>query len=648
MTSQKLDSITPALAYRLSGEVEGELRTFQLTSNTTCIGSHKENDLVLRVAGVSRRHVVLNQVDGKLWVEDRGSKNGTWINGYRVTRAPMEVGDELSVGSVALRLEDAHPQDACLALSFSTEDRETLPWTRSGRDLRETDLLHDESAVMSPLLRCLEALVEALTSTHASRWVDALDVLLEHLGCSGAAVLSWRQEQEPTLLALTGDLDVIRGALDHHALDLRRARDRSLSLGAWQHEVLGGGPVAGRPVAGIQPLSRDEAGALVLTGDFPERATCGPLLRFVGLLLVHLGPLSIAEPIEERQRSAVRLSFPEGHVAGRSSAIELLYREMETVCSGSYPILILGETGSGKEMISRTLHRSSPRNEKPFVAVNCAAIPADMIEAEMFGVARGAATGVSHRPGCFSRADGGTLFLDEVGELHPDLQAKLLRALEYGEVQPVGGKVLKVDVRVISATNVDLEQRIKDGGFRADLYYRLAASVIQIPPLRQRRDDLPILIQHFVERFAAELDLQVRGVTQRAFDLLLDYPWPGNVRELQHELRRAVQKMTPQQALDSSLLSDKILHTGQPPITSDLAMGDEPVEPTPTHPPEDPSTGDTGEPATLVLKDRVAVVERQVISEALSKAGGNKTLAAQLLQISRNTLATKMAQYDLS
>ena len=640
-TLKNLDPLTPATpAYRLSGEVEGEFRTFQLTSSTTCIGSHKENDVVLRVAGVSRRHVVLNQVDGRLWVEDRGSKNGTWINGYRVTRAPMEVGDELSVGSVALRLEDAHPQDACLALSFATEDRETLPWTRSGRDLRETDLLHDESAVMSPLLRRLEDLVEALTSSQASRWVDALNVLIEHLGCSSAAVLSWRHGQEPTLLAITGEIDVIRGALDHHAADLRKAHDRALSLGAWQLEVLSGGPVAG-----IQPLSENETGALVLTGDFPERATCGPLLRFVGLLLTHLGPLSIAEPVKGRERIGVRLNFPEGHVAGRSPAIELLYREMETVCSGSYPILILGETGSGKEMISRTLHRTSPRSENAFVAVNCAAIPADMIEAEMFGVVRGAATGVAPRPGCFSRADGGTLFLDEVGELHPDLQAKLLRALEYGEVQPVGGKVLKVDVRVLSATNVDLEQRIKDGGFRADLYYRLAASVIQIPPLRQRREDLPILIQHFVERFAAELDLQVRGVTQRAFDLLLDYPWPGNVRELQHELRRAVQKMTPQQALDSSLLSDKIVQAAQAPAPRDPHSHGEPRPEEASSP--DPATADPQEPETLVLKERVAVVEQKVISEALAKAEGNKTLAAQLLQISRNTLATKMAQHDL-
>ena len=618
-----------ALAYRLSGEVDGEPRTFQLTSSTVRIGSHKENDVVLRVAGVSRRHVVLTQVDGRLWVEDRGSKNGTWINGYRVTRATMELGDELSVGSVALRLEGAHPQDARLALSFAGDGRETQPWTRSSRDLRETDFLHDESTVTSPVLRPLQSFVEALASPRATRWVDSLDVLLTHLGCSAVAVLSWRQGEDPALVAVTGDVDGIRRALDQHTVPLSRARDRAAELGVWQLEVISGGPVAG-----MQPLSRDEAGALLLTGEFPERATCGPLLRLLGLLVTHLGPLNAAEPSAQTE-PGIRLSFPEGHVAGRSPEIERLYREMETVCSGSYPILILGETGSGKEMISRTLHSSSPRGDQAFVAVNCAAIPADLIEAEMFGVVKGAATGVAPRPGCFVRADGGTLFLDEVGELHPDLQAKLLRALEYGEVQPVGGKLVQVDVRVISATNVDLERRIQDGGFRADLYYRLAASVIQIPPLRQRREDLPILIQHFVERFAAELDLHVRGVTQRAFDLLLDYPWPGNVRELQHELRRAVQKMTPQQALDSSLLSEKFLHVPEPVEQTALSAGEHPV--TPAEPPK-----------TLVLKERVAEVEREVIAAALTKAEGNKTLAAQLLQISRNTLATKMAMYDLT
>ena len=495
-------------AYRLTGEIGDRKCSFQLATPTLTVGSHRDNDLVLPVSGISRRHAVLRITDGQVTVEDRGSKNGTWINGRRIGRAQLAKGDELSLGGVILRLETSHPEDARLALSF---DGPSLP--------------ADDS--------------------------------------------SWA--------------------------GLRDSRDTEM-------------------------VSR-AAGS-----------SAGPSPR------------------------APRLNFPDGHVVGRSTGIQRLYRDMEAVAGGRYPILILGETGSGKEMISRTLHRSSPRRELPFVTVNCAAIPADLIEAEMFGVAKGAATGVEARPGCFARADGGTLFLDEVGELHPDLQAKLLRALEYGEVQPVGGKVMQMDVRVISATNVDLERQIADGRFRADLYYRLAASVVQAPPLRHRREDLPLLIQHFVERFADELDLRVRGVTQRALDLLVQYPWPGNVRELIHELLQAVQKIASYQALDSSLLSDKVRRHNQNEPSRDEPNQDEPspelrAATDPVEPPsaESPRASGEHEPLPhLILKQHVAEVEKRIVAMALERADGNRTLAAQLLQISRNTLATKMALYGLA
>ncbi len=488
-------------AYRLTGEVGGRACSFQLTSSSLTVGSHRDNDLVLPVSGISRRHAVLRIDEGRVTVEDRGSKNGTWINGRRIGRGRLAKGDELTLGAAVLRLEVTHPEDARLALSFG------------GPSLGLDD----------------------------SSWAG-----------------------------------------------LRDSRETEMVSGATKPGSTASGSAARLP----------------------------------------------------------RLSFPEHHVVGRSPRIQRLYRDMEAAAGGRYPILILGETGSGKEMISRTLHSSSPRTDGPFVTVNCAAIPADLIEAEMFGVVKGAATGVEARPGCFARADGGTLFLDEVGELHPDLQAKLLRALEYGEVQPVGGQVTRVDVRVISATNVNLERQIADGGFRADLYYRLAASVVRVPPLRHRREDLPLLIQHFVERFAGELDIKVRGVTQRALDLLMFYPWPGNVRELIHELLQAVQKIATYQALDSSLLSDKVRRFRRREHAASTE-GTEPLEhPAPADAPQAQTTHEA--PEHLILKQHVAEVEKRIISLALAKAEGNRTLAAQLLQISRNTLATKMALYDLT
>lgn len=252
-------------------------------------------------------------------------------------------------------------------------------------------------------------------------------------------------------------------------------------------------------------------------------------------------------------------------------------------------------------------------------------------------MAKGAATGVSARNGCFARANGGTLFLDEIGELHLELQAKLLRALEYGEVQPVGGPLTKVDVRVLAATNVDLEQKIDDGAFRADLYYRLAADIVRIPSLRQRQEDLPALIQGFVQRFSNSRGIRVRGISQKALDLLLAYAWPGNVRELQHELRRAVQRATSGQVLDSSLFAGNITRGDSKPVAD--------ISDTGTVPPELSSLADR---ESLDLRERLAEVETELIREALKRTDGNKREAAKLLGISRNTLAAKAVLYGIS
>src|SRR2546425_5399117 len=232
------------------------------------------------------------------------------------------------------------------------------------------------------------------------------------------------------------------------------------------------------------------------------------------------------------------LAFAEGYVPGHSPAILELYEEMRALVGGEGPVLLRGETGVGKEHLAHVLHASSARRAGPFVAVNCAAIPAELMEAEMFGIAKGVATGVVERPGKFQLANGGTLFLDEIGDMPLALQAKLLRALQGGEIEPVGGTPVRVDARVVTATNSDLDEKMEQGQFRRDLYYRVAGFVLRVPPLRERREDIPALVQAMLGVFAREIGRPTPPISAAAVRALAAYSWPGNVRELEHEVRR--------------------------------------------------------------------------------------------------------------
>ena len=230
------------------------------------------------------------------------------------------------------------------------------------------------------------------------------------------------------------------------------------------------------------------------------------------------------------------------NMIGKSRKMQKIYEMVRVVAGSDATVLIRGETGTGKELIARAIHRYSTRRNRNFVSINCAAIPATLLEAELFGYEKGAFTGaVTQKPGMFERADGGTLFLDEIGEIAPEIQVKLLRALQEGEFDRMGStKTQKVDVRIITTTNRDLEKAMKEGLFRSDLFYRLNVIPIMLPSLRERKDDIPLLINHFIGKFAEKNGKEIKNVSPSALSGLMNYDWPGNVRELENVIERAV------------------------------------------------------------------------------------------------------------
>lgn len=461
----------PALTWRLRGHLGGKEHVFELTPGREYrVGSSARSDLWLPGLGVSREHGLLRMTPGGPVVLDRGSKNGTFVDGRRVERAGLIPGAVVAFGPVELLLEAVDDEDLALAISF---------------------------------------------------------------------------------------------------------------------EIQGPPPRPQRPT-----VSR-------------ETVSCAP---------------GAAE--------ASTLTLPPGHVRGRSNAMAALYRRMAAVTASSLPVLVVGETGVGKEGLVRILHDSGPRRAGPLVTLNCAAVPTELFEAELFGIGRGVATGVDPRPGKVRAAHGGTLFLDEIGEMPLPLQAKLLRVLQENEIQPLGLAAETVDVRVVAATNVNLERRMALGDFRRDLYYRLAGSVLKVPPLRSRRSDIPALVEHFVRRASGDAGLGIRGVTVKAMSALLSHDWPGNVRELELAVHRAV------------------LHTADGGVIDAHRVGPfaPSTDPASSAQPRSPNGDGSG---ALALEKQLNALEGSLIRRALGRTRGRQNRAAELLGISRSGLARRLERLGI-
>lgn len=310
-------------------------------------------------------------------------------------------------------------------------------------------------------------------------------------------------------------------------------------------------------------------------------------------------------------------------IIGESSAMKAVFAALQKVIDTRVTVLIEGETGTGKELIASAVHYQSRRRDRLFVVQNCAALPETLLESELFGHKKGAFTGAdADKKGLFELADGGTMFLDEIGEMPLSLQSKLLRVLQEGEIRPLGsGTTRKVDVRIVAATNRNLEEEVKAGRFRQDLYYRLQVFPIRLPALRERRDDIPLLAHHFLKRYSAELGKPVAGFSQQAMELLMSYQWPGNVRELENEVQRLVIQAEPGGYILPTDLSPRIRN-----IEGVL---------------------DKIRPPRGTLKDMMEHIEKWLLIEALREHGGNKSATAKALGITREGLHKKLKGYGI-
>jgi DNA-binding NtrC family response regulator len=310
-----------------------------------------------------------------------------------------------------------------------------------------------------------------------------------------------------------------------------------------------------------------------------------------------------------------------GRLVGTSAGMQEIYRLIEVAAPTPAPVLISGESGTGKELVARTLHDLSPRAKGPFVAVNCAAIPETLLESEIFGHEKGAFTGaLERRPGCFELAHEGTIFLDEIAEMNPGTQAKFLRILQDGTVRRLGGRTeIKVDVRVLAATNKDPVKAIQEGTFREDLYYRLNVVSLALPPLRERRDDIPALVQAFIEEFNTRYDKRIRSLDESVLSGLIAQPWPGNVRELRNTIERAVIVCE----------GDTILPKHIPPSPALRSV----------------ESADGPDAVTFRVGTSLEDAEKALILKTLAANGNNKTRAADVLGISLKTLHNKLKAY---
>ena len=580
-------------------------------------GRHVENDLQLRDHQASRQHVQFSLAAERWSITDLGSTQGTLVNGARIDTHVLQDNDRIQVGNVLLTfVAEGDPHE--IVHQQVTENRPPAQGDGADRRLR---LVYDLSRAVGALEDADELLGRMLAA------------ILEVLGCERAMAGLIGDEEDGGLRrvvrvrgSLREDVVVSRAMIEamtvrRQGIILRNAGDREVPQTLVREGILS--------AMGVPLQAGSRLFGFLYVDDRSHFDRFSPQdLDF----LTSLGHLTAAA-LESANRfhrvaalaEALVANNPTDELIGASAPMRQLRAQIQRYgASAGTNILIRGESGTGKELVARALHAVSPRAEQPFVAINCAAIPDAMIESELFGYVRGAFTGANRdRRGRFALADRGTLFLDEIGDLPLGAQATVLRAIEEGEIQPLGSeRTLHVNVRIIAATHRDLLTEIAEKRFREDLYYRLNVVEIETPPLRSHDEDIGLLAQTLLCSLAASMGKRIQGLTEAALGALRRHPWPGNVRELRNEMERAAIN-TESAIVDISDLSPKL---------RSAVKGPPPSEPT----------------ATLAERfNQLEPMERQLIEEALHAARGNLAEAARLLGITRVMMKRRVERFGL-
>lgn len=536
-----------------------------LTLEESSVGRDPNNVVAISDPSVSRKHcLVRREGDDRFQIRDLESRNGTLVNGVAIKEYWLRHGDEIATGDSAFVFLVEEDERALPASRVEFDDRKPTAETRviNPKDVvyLQPDRLLRELPSGSPLPRNLSALLKISRVVHAIRDLEELqaqllDLIFEVIPAGrGAILLSEGANSDFNSLYArtrhTGQHQLVRVSrtIAHHVLKENVAIlgvDIAASDALRAVESLAGSEVRSLLCVPLSVFDRT-IGCIYLDSTTSANRFHEEHLQLMaaiaGISAVALDNARRAQWLElENQRLTMEVR-QEQNLVGEGARMKEIFQFLGRVAPTDSTVLIEGESGTGKELAARALHRNSPRANKPFVAINCAAIPETLLESELFGHERGAFTGAAaQKKGKLEVAEGGVVFLDEIGELAPALQVKLLRVLQERELDRVGGThPIKIDVRVIAATNRDLQEAVRKAEFRQDLYYRLAVVKLTMPPLRERREDIPMLTRHFVQKNALRCKVKAKPVSQEAMAALKNYDWPGNVRELENAIERAL------------------------------------------------------------------------------------------------------------
>ncbi|HVH27915.1 MAG TPA: sigma 54-interacting transcriptional regulator [Vicinamibacterales bacterium] len=529
------------------------------------LGRADECDLTIADSTLSRRHCSLEWRDGEPWVVDDGGRNGTFVNDERVKECRLRIGDRIQIGETIFVLEADTADSGSVTRSWNAtatvelapaESRYLAPAAADGPAMQTAT--SNDGARTTRDLTALLAFAHGLQPIRERSVIQRflLDALADLFRADLVALCLFRPETE------TGHaLEIVQrpspepGVLTPSGTVLQRVRE--LGRAVLSNDVREEADLhEARSVAASQVRSllcaplmvgEDVSGAIYVAstrvGFFFEREDLeliAALASLTGVAFENLGHLEWLGNEVKRVSGEARGM---GHgLVGDHPSMQALVRFIVKAARVDTTVLVLGESGTGKELVARAIHHGSPRAGRPFVSLNCAALPENLLESELFGYEPGAFSDARRsKPGRLEMANGGTLFLDEVGELSPSAQAKLLRAIQEREVDRLGGtRTVRVDIRLIAATNRDLSDAVRSGTFRADFYHRLNVLSVTVPPLRDRRSDIPLLATHFLDQLRGAADRRIEGFSAQARECLMRYSWPGNVRELQNAIERAV------------------------------------------------------------------------------------------------------------